>query len=571
MRPFFLLALAIVFGCQSGSEPVSTSAPKLVRAAQQYVTAAISDPKTFNPVLVVDEGSRLAVEPLFEGMVRTSAITLEPEPWLAERWEHDADGVTWTFHLRRDVQWHDGKPFTAADVVFTFRAVFDERVANSAKFVLTVDGKPIQVEAVDPYTVRVLTHRPFAPLLSAIGVEILPAHILEKPLQEGTFTHTWGIDTPPEMLVGTGPFRMTQYVPAQFIKYARNPTYWRKDEAGQPLPYLETRTVLIVPNMDTAYLKFIAGETTVHKARPEEVADLQRRAKELGIVVEEVGLDSGTEFVALNRNPQHYIRDGEPDPRLDWFEDSRFRQALAHSIDKQSIIVSCLNGHGRSAVAYFSPANPIFHNPNLQDYEYDLDRARQLLKDAGFRDIDGDGFIEDANGNTVEITLTTNAGNQIREKICSIIKQDWGEIGVKVAYRPLDFNALVEKLNTTFDWDAVLIGFTGSGEPNNGANLLRSDGNLHLWNPKQPTPATAWEAEIDALLDQGSRLLDPDERRAPYWRIQEIIHQELPLLQTVRRIEWIAYRDNLEGYRETVWGVHEPEKIRFRAKPTSVE
>jgi peptide/nickel transport system substrate-binding protein len=571
MRRSVLLILAALLGCRDGAEPASKAAPTLARGARQYATAAISDPKTFNPVLVVDEGSRLALEPLFEGMVRTSVINLEPEPWLAERWEHDSEGVTWTFHLRRDVHWHDGKPLTAADVVFTFRAIFDERVPNSAKFVLTVDGKPIRVEAVDDYTVRVFTHRPFAPLLSAIGVEILPAHILEKPLQEGTFNQAWGIDTPPEKLVGTGPFRMIQYVPAQFIKYARNPSYWRKDEAGQPLPYLETRTVLIVPNMDTAYLKFIAGETTVHKARPEEVADLQQRAKELGIVVEEVGLDSGTEFIALNRNPRHYERDGKRDPRLDWFEDLRFRQALAHAIDKQSIIISCLNGHGRSAVAFFSPANPVFHNADLREYEYDLERARQLLKEAGFRDADGDGFLEDAKGNTVEITLTTNAGNQIREKVCSIIKQDWSEIGLKVAYRPLDFNALVERLNTTFDWDAVLIGFTGSGEPNNSANLLRSDGNLHLWNPKQPKPATAWEAEIDTLLDQGSRILNPEERRAPYRRIQEIVHTELPLLQTVRRIEWIAYRDTLENYRETVWGVHEPEKIRFRVEPPSAE
>lgn len=564
MRPLVLLPLAVLLACRNSSEPTATAAPRTARGAQQFVTAAISDPKTFNPLLVVDEGSRLALEPLFEGLVRINPVTLEPEPWLAERWEHDTGGVTWTFHLRRDVRWHDGEPFTAEDVVFTFRAVFDEKIPNSARFVLTVDGQPIGVEAVGPHTVRVVTPRPFAPLLHAIGISILPAHLLGGALRDGTFAQAWGIDTPPEKLVGTGPYRMTQYVPAQFIKYARNPAYWGRDEAGDSLPYLPARTVLIVPNMDTAYLKFVAGETTVHRARPEEVADLQRRAGELGIVVEKVGIDSGTEFIALNRNPRHYIRDGRRDPRLDWFEDRRFRRALAHAIDKQSIIVNCLHGHGQPAVAFFSPAHPLFHNSDLKDHEYDLERARTLLREAGFRDGNGDGFLEDAAGNAVEITLTTNSGNQIREKTCSIVKQDWEEIGVKVAYRPLDFNTLVEKLNTTFDWDAVLIGFTGSGEPNNSANLLRSDGNLHLWNPRQPQPATAWEAEIDALLDRGSRLLEGHERREPYWRIQEILHRELPLLQTVRRIEWIAYRDNLEGYRPTVWGVPEPEKIRFR-------
>jgi peptide/nickel transport system substrate-binding protein len=572
MRRAALLALSVLvgLGCQDGTESSSSPRSSRLTAREQFTSAVISDPKTFNPVIVVDEGSRLAVEFIFEGMVRTNPVSLEPEPWLAERWEHDAEGTTWTFHLRRDVVWHDGTPFTAADVAFTFKVVFDERVANSAKYVLTVDGEPIRVEAVDDHTVRVVTKRPFAPLLSAIGVEILPAHVLGEPLESGTFAQTWGIDTPPEQLIGTGPYKMIQYVPAQFMKYVRNERYWGKDASGAPLPYLETRTTLIVPNMDTAYLKFVAGEMTVHAARPEEVSDLQSKAERMRIKVEEIGLDSGTVFVALNRNPRYYERDGKRDPRLDWFEDLRFRRALAHAIDKQAIIVSCLNGHGRPAVGLTSPANPLFHNPNLEDYEYDLDRSRRLLQEAGFKDSDGDGFIEDAKGNTVEFTLTTNSGNQIREKMCSILKEDWTKIGLKVAYRPLDFNALVERLNSTFEWDAVLIGFTGSPEPNNGANLLRSDGNLHLWNPSQPKPATAWEAEIDALLDEGSRILEPEKRRAPYWRIQEILHRELPFIQMVRQIEWSAYHENLEGYRRTVWGVHEPEKIRFRTETAAV-
>jgi peptide/nickel transport system substrate-binding protein len=214
-------------------------------------------------------------------------------------------------------------------------------------------------------------------------------------------------------------------------------------------------------------------------------------------------------------------------------------------------------------VTDISPENKRYYNPHLQDYAYDLEEARRELKAGGYVDRDGDGTIEDAAGNPVEFALNTNAGNQVRERTCSILKEDWTKLGMKVNYRPLDFTTLVEKLDHTFDWDAILIGFTGTIEPNNGANLLRSSGNLHLWHPNQPAPATPWEAEIDRLLDQGSRELDPHKRPQYYWRIQEILHDQLPLIETVRPLQFVAYKDRVRNYRPTVWGLDRPELIRI--------
>src|SRR5438876_574361 len=122
----------------------------------------------------------------------------------------------------------------------------------------------------------------------------------------------------PERIIGTGPYRMVRYVPAQFIEFQRNPDYWMRDEAGAALPSIENRTDLIVPNQDTMYLKFSAGQTDVHDPRPEEVADLKAKANELKITVREVGLETGSTFVAFNRNPRHYIH-GTTDPQLSWF------------------------------------------------------------------------------------------------------------------------------------------------------------------------------------------------------------------------------------------------------------
>jgi peptide/nickel transport system substrate-binding protein len=565
MRRIVWIALlaALAVGCQPSTEPSATPPAAATPREQRLVSATISDPKTFNPIISVDMASAAAVGDLFDGLVRFNPVTLQMEPLLAERWEYNDNGTVCTLHLRHGVHWHDGQAFTAADVAFTFQAIFDDRVPNSIKHALLVDGQPIKTEVVDDFTIRLMIPRPFAPLISAISFPILPQHILGSALQDGTFTQQWGIDTGPDKLIGTGPYRMTRYVPAQFVELQRNPDYWMKDDAGKPLPYLETQTLLIVPNQDTMYLKFLAGQTDVHSPRPEEVADLKGRADELKINVQEVGLDTGSTFVSFNRNPRHYGQGDKRDPHFGWFTDPHFLQAIAHAIDKQSMIVNCLNGYGKPAVAEISPEDKLYHNPNLKDYSYDLDEARRLLKEGGYIDRDGDGVIEDAAGKPIEFSLNTNAGNQVREKMCSILKEDWTKLGMKVNYRPLDFTTLVEKIDHTFDWDAILIGFTGTPEPNNGANLLRSSGNLHLWNPSQPEPVTPWEKEIDNLLEQGSRELDVEKRRTFYWRIQEILHEQLPMIETVRQTQFAANKRIVQNYHPTVWGLYHPELLRI--------
>lgn len=555
------LLLPLIAACHGSSEQASAPPTAPAARAQRLLTATISDPKTFNPLLVVDSASATAVGDVFDGLVRMNPLTTEMEPSLAERWEYNREGTVCTFHLRHGVRWHDGAPFTAADVGFTFDAIFDSRVANSSKYTLLVDGQPIKTEVVDDYTIRLIVPRPFAPLINSVAQAILPKHILGPALQNGTFAQTWGIDTPPEKIIGTGPYRLVRYVPAQFLEFQRNSDYWMKDDAGKPLPYLESQTVLIVPNQDTMYLKFLSGQTDIHSPRPEEVGDLRGKTEQLKIAVQQIGLDTGSQFVSFNRNPRHYVTSGKRDPRLTWFTDLHFLKAIAHAVDKQAMIVNCLNGYGQPAVAEISPENKLYHNPNLTDYDYNLDEARRLLAEAGY--VSRDGQLYDSAGNAIEFTLNTNAGNQVREKMCSILKEDWTKLGMKVNYRPLDFTTLVEKLDHTFDWDAILIGFTGTTEPNNGANLLRSSGNLHMWNPSQSEPATQWEAKIDTLLEQGSRELDVQKRRTFYWQIQEILHTELPMIETVRQTQFVAYKKFLQNYRPTVWGLYRPELIRI--------
>ena len=551
------VVLGAVTGCHRGGED-------RLRQGDRMVTAMISDPKTFNPLLSVDSASSEALDVIFDGLVRLNPKTTLPEPMLASSWEHDEAGTTWTFHLREGVTWHDGAPFTADDVAFTVQAIFDPTVPNSSKHVLTVGGQPIRAEVVDPHTVKLILAEPFAPLLNSVGFGILPKHILGAPLVDGTFAQAWGIDTPPAKIVGTGPYRLSRYVPAQLLQYTRNPSYWMRDERRSALPRLAERTTLIVPDQNTIYLKFLDRQLHVYSPRPEEVDDIRERSKDLDVTLAKIGLDTGMLFVSFNRNPAHYLKGEQRDPRLDWFTDPKFVQAIAHSVDAKSMIQNTYFGYGEPATSAISPENTVFFNPNLKPYEYDLAAAGRLLDEGEYRDRDGDGFREDAKGRVIEFELSTNAGNQVRERLCSILKEDWAKLGLKVNYRPLDFATLVEKLSSNFEWDAMVMGFTGGVEPHNGSNLLRSSGNLHLWQPNQEKPATPWEAEIDREIDLGARELDTQKRRVHYWRIQEILHRELPMIQLVRQQRFVAAKSYLVDFTPTVWGLYQPERIAIQ-------
>jgi peptide/nickel transport system substrate-binding protein len=531
--------------------------------AQTLYQGMSSDPGTFNPIIVTDASSGTAIGDLFEGLVKINPKTTLPEPDLAENWQIGDGGKTITFHLRRNVRWADGVQFSARDVLFTMQVIYDPRVPNSMISSLTVDGKPINVAAPDDHTIVMRLPRPFAPLLYAIGVPIIPEHVLAGALKAGQFNRTWGIDTPPAQLIGLGPYRMKRYVPGQLIEFKRNPTYWMRDEHGGQLPRLLAQLLMIVTDRNAMYLRFMSGLLDVYHPRAEEVWELQQKQAQLHIKLQATGVDTGSRFFAFNRNPRHYIHNGIVDPRYKWFSDVNFMRALAHALDKRGIIDLCYRGLAVPAVADISPADKIFHNPKLKDYEYDLKLAARILDEAGYRML-RPGVRGDPEGHPIAFELTTPTGNPTSDQICAIYKQDLASLGITVNYRPLEFISLVKKLDSSFDWDSILIGFTGTIEPNNAANFLRSSGNLHIWNPGEPRPATPWEAEIDQLLDEGTRVMDPAQRAPYYWRIQEILHDQLPIIETVREMGYVAYRDSLEDFDETTWGLYKPEWIRFR-------
>jgi peptide/nickel transport system substrate-binding protein len=566
----FLLLVPVLAGCathKQSATPASGTAPALSSSDMGEFEktsvsgprggtlrlAASAEPKTFNPITAKETSSTAIFGPIFDGLIRRDLETLEFKPALATSWEASPDGKTWTFHLREGVRWSDGQPFTAADVTFTLDVIYDEKTDTTTREVLKVDGKPFQYEKVDAQTVKITTPTPFGPFLDAIlGVTIIPKHKLEAAWKEGKFNSTWQVDTPVTELVGTGPYVLTQYTPGEKAIYGRNRYYWRLAADGQQLPLIEGRTVQFVPDQNATLLRFKNGETDSLGVRAEDWASIQKEQQSGNYKAMNLGPTWGSTYITFNLNPR---ATKVPEYKRAWFARKEFRQAVSYAINRDSMVKTIFRGLARPLWSPVSEANKTFFNANVTKYAYDPEKAKALLAGMGFADRNGNGILEDSAGREVSfVLLVSNQANQAKD-MATIIQDDLKKVGVKVTPSPVEFNAIVTRLESTFDWECVQIGFTGGPEPHTGKAIWTSPGPLHVWNPRQKTPATPWESEIDEIFSKAAQEIDPAKRKALYDRWQEIATNELPLILLVTPDSLAAVRNRVQNTRPTALGL----------------
>jgi len=272
-----ILFLSLILLVSCASEEKDLEQDKASSKYGGYLSfASVSDPKSFNPILAKETSTTSITSLIFEGLTRINVYTKEAEPNLAESWQVNNRGREWTFYLREDIRWNDGKPFSADDVLFTFNSlIYNPDIPSSASDVLKAGGEPFKVEKIDDYTVRFKLASSYAPFLMAMGTDILPKHILEDVVREGRFNNFWTLDSKPNDIVGTGPFKLSRYIPGQLVELVRNEYYFKKDEEKNSLPYLQGIRFLIVPNSDTALLKFLDLGVDYYSLRGEDYAILK--------------------------------------------------------------------------------------------------------------------------------------------------------------------------------------------------------------------------------------------------------------------------------------------------------
>lgn len=514
-------------------------------------------PRTFNPLLAMDAASDQAVRLLFGSLLLVDATTQEAGAGMAESWSVEPDGQTWTFKLRAGLHWSDGQPLTAEDVVFTWNEVMYNPDMNRMTYDLfRINGTNFTVSKLDDATVRVVTPESFAPFLEFFGsVPILPRHAMAREVQERRFLSVFTLNSRPDRIVGSGPFRVKQVQPDGAALLERNPEYWAVDATGQRLPYFDEVILQPVNGASPTYF-FLNGQGDVCETARVSEQDAIRAAASTGkFRVLELGVGTERDFLWFNLNTNRDTA-GRPyvaPPKARWFQAKAFRQAVSCALDRDRLVKEVFGGRAQPALTFVGKDNPKWHNPGVPTFGYDLARARSLLAGLGIQDRNRDGVLEDAEGQAIEFTIHSNTGNPGREKCAALIAEDLQRLGCRVNYQPIEFPKLVEKINLSFDYECVLMGLGGGGvDPTSQINVLKSSEPLHQWFPNQSSPATDWEAQLDVLMDEQMRTLNLADRKRAFDEVQRILAEQLPMIYTVAPFHIAAARPELANLRPAI-------------------
>jgi len=532
-----ILVLLFLWNCGESPSSVPESSEECDRTGETMaygdilVEGSIGDASNLIPILSSDSASHGISRLIFNGLVKYDKdINLVGD--LARSWDISDDGLVITFHLRDDVTWHDGKPFTAHDVLYTYQVTIDPKTptAYAGDFL-----KVSKAEVIDDFTFRVTYDEPFAPALASWGAAVLPRHLL----QDRDITKSPLVRHP----VGTGPFMFKEWKTGQKIVLEANPDYF------EGRPHVDGYIMRIIPDMATMFLELRAqgvdmmNLTPLQYTRQTEAPVFQKNYNKYQYLA--------FAYTYLGYNLENPL-----------FKDRKIRQALSYAIDTEEIIRGVLLGLGREATGPLKPGTWAY-NPDVRRYPYDPEKALDMLAEAGWEDTTGDGFL-DRDGKRFSFEIITNQGNEVRAKCAEIIQRRLAEIGIDVRIRIIEWAAFINDFINKKRFDATILGWS-----------IPMDPDLYdIWHSSKTRPGelnfiSFANDEVDELLEKGRSTFNIKERKACYFRIQEILAEEqpytflyvpdaLPIIHA--RFRGIEPAPIGIGYNIIEWYVPEPEQ-----------
>jgi peptide/nickel transport system substrate-binding protein len=516
----------------------TTSKPEEVRTGGTYRFFTISDFKTINPFTSAETPS---IPGLISGTAintggffRLDPVTLEYVPYLTETFTVSKDKLVWTFNIRKGVKWSDGKPLVADDFVTTWKIHTDEDVGSNAYDSFFINDKPVMISKIDDDTVRVIFPTVNATALETASYAPWPSHVFGPVYASkgaAGIKAMWTLSEKPENIVSLGEFKLESYRPGERAIFARNPYFgeWNKDSAGKPLPYLDTLSYAITKDLNSAFAQFLAGQLDAFNPRNADDLAQVKRAIDAGnlkaTLNPNVSSVSSTIWVTFNWN-----RKSDPEKQR-LFRSSDFRRAMSHLVNRQGIIDIVYGGLGTANYSAIPPVFKDWVSPNLRKFDFNPEAATKLLANLGYNNKNAEGFLVNKSGRVLEFNLATNAGNDQNEKMAQILVSEARKVGVKINFRPIDFNSLVAQLLSTGDdrpFDAILLllGAGGIIYPL-GSNVTVCGGNLHAYNTSGKC-LEAWETQLTALFYRGQQELDATKRKQIAYQIEEIEAQHVP-------------------------------------------
>jgi peptide/nickel transport system substrate-binding protein len=514
-----LLLLVVLAGCGSEADTVVDAGAGQGGGkpayGDTYVEALQGNISGLIPNVLSDGPSFEVASLLYNGLVKYDKdLILRPE--LAESWQYSRDCLDLTFKLRRDVRWHDGQPFTAADVVFTYETMISPRTPTA----YGSDFKSVDsVQAVDPYTVHVRYKHPTAKALQSWGIWMLPKHLLEEAAREGKLREAPQNRTNP---VGTGPYLFKEWKSGEKVVLVANPNYF------EGRPYISRVVYRIIPSSATTFLEL--------KAKGVDGAKLTA-----------LQFKRQTEYPAFRKaytkyqyaaNVYVYLGLNLRDPR---FADRRVRQAFAHAINKREIIEGVRLGLAREATGPYKPGTWQY-NANVHQYPFDPAKARALLASAGWTATDSDGFLV-KNGQRFKFDLLLAQGSDEGRKVSEIIQSSFKDLGVQVEIRVIEWAALLKDFIKKRNFEAVILAWGITPDPDQ----------YDIWHSSKTSPDELnrigyANAEVDDLLEKGRGTCVEAERKKYYDRLQEVLAEDQPIV-------FLYFRDGLPVVSSRVRGI----------------
>ncbi|MEO8663181.1 MAG: ABC transporter substrate-binding protein [Bryobacteraceae bacterium] len=484
-------------------------------------------------------------------LISINRATQITEPALAKSWTVSKDGLHYTLRLRQGLRFSDGHPCDASDVVFSFQVYLDEKTGSPQRDLLIIDDKPVAVKQVDAGTVVFDLAKPYAAAERIFdSVAILPRHLLEKAWREGKITEAWTLAVTPESIAGLGPFCLKEFKPGEKVVLRRNPYYWKVDQKGRRLPYLDEIEFQFAGSEEAQILRFSAGQADVlNRLSSRDFAFLEKEKAAKGYRLVDLGEGMEYNFLFFNLTP-------DKSPKYPWFSNLQFRKAISAAIDRDALVRLVYQGRAVPLSGHVPPGNRRWVNDRLPKAARSLDQSRQLLKAAGFR-LAADGTLQDSNGKTVEFSIATSASNPERVQMATLIQDDLRQLGIRVQVAPIEFRTLLDKVLNKRDFEAAILSMgNGDADPNAEMNIWLSSGATHLWNPSQKQPATTWEAEVDHLMHQQVGVLQYAKRKQLYDRVQEIVAGQLPFLFLVSPNVLVAASGKIGNFQAAVLDHH---------------
>ena len=562
LRRLSLFVLLAVLTLSCGQPPATNTsnsdskfAPRVAGTQGGTLTYRLSGPpSTFNYFVADTEPSVLvALYMMSSRPIEFDHATQKYRNALAETWTLGPDRKTVDMKLREGLKFSDGQPLTTEDLAFSLAAMYDDRTQAAAwKDSMSMNGKPIETKIIDDRNMQFIFPEPVAAIENYLdNLGVVPKHVLNADFEAGKLAESWKVTAAPETIVTSGPFTVESATAGERIVLKRNPHFWRKDEKGTQMPYLDKVAFEIVSDPNQALVRLNQNSIDiVDRIRGADYAALLNAPG--AVKPYDLGPGLGVDHIVFNLNKANKAGAPIGDPvKQGWFADKRFRQAVSAAVDRKTIATTTLQGLATPLYGFVSPANRAWIDPTLPKIDLDLKRAEQLLTDAGFvkRGSAGTPELFDSKNNRVEFSLMYPAENEPRKLMAAVIQEDLAKLGIKMNVVPVEQTAVSRAANETYDYEAMLFGLTVSGiEPTTFANFLLSNAATHQWQPKQKTPATEWEAKIDKLFAEQAGEADPQKRAQLFHEIQRIMADETPVVPIVSRHIVAAVNQRVGNY-----------------------